>query len=436
MAGYSDILTRNVRNWIYLKYNRSPGLRIANSKLRTKKALLKHDVNVPKLLAVFKTMSEVVDFSWEELEGNFVVKPASSSGGEGIVVVKKKSKWAGEWFLMGGERVNIADLRQHCFDVLQGRFNLKRLADKVFVEERIKIHPKFLRLTKSGTPDIRVVVFNRVPVMAMLRIPTEESGARANLHQGAIGLGIDLATGITTYGVQNDRLIKRIYDRRRKKMIKVNGIRIPFWERILQLAVASQEAVPSLKYLGVDIVLDKDRGPMVLELNVRPGLSIQICNRAGLRKRLERVEGLKIRSAAHGIRVAQSLFSESFVDRVKGKGEMSVLSPLEPVRIKTLLKTPKKIDLIAKIDTGAFRSSMDKDTAREIGLLNKDNILYYRHYRSAIGRGRRRPVISVTFWLKGKKIITAVNVTNRKRLRTKFLIGRKNLSGFMIRIGE
>ncbi|MFH1561509.1 MAG: sugar-transfer associated ATP-grasp domain-containing protein [Patescibacteria group bacterium] len=436
MDKFSDILTKNVRNRVFLKYNGLHGRWIANSKLRTKKILLKNEVSTPKLIAVLKTEKAVNNFAWEKLDGNFVVKPFAGSGGEGILVIRKRARWAGEWYLMNGDKVDISDLRFHCIDILQGQFNVRRTPDRILIEERVKIHPKFLSFTKLGTPDIRVIVFNRVPIMAMLRIPTKESDGKANISHGAIGLGIDLATGITTFGVQNDKLIKKIFDRKRKKMIKVNGIKIPFWDRVLETAVNSQQAVGELNYVGVDVLIDKEFGPMVLELNARPGLSIQICNRAGLRRRLIRVEGLKIRNATHGIRIAKALFGESFVDQVRPDREIKVLSPLEPIRIKTFLKSPKKTDLIAKVDTGAFRSSIDKKFAKQLGLLSKDNVLYYRHYSSALGKKHRRPVIAVEFWLSGVKITTAVNVTDRNRLRTKFLIGRKDLGGFVIRVEE
>ena len=39
-----------------------------------------------------------------------------------------------------------------------------------------------------------------------------------------------------------------------------------------------------LGYVGVDIVLDANYGPMVLEANARPGLNIQIANNQGLLK--------------------------------------------------------------------------------------------------------------------------------------------------------
>ena len=40
------------------------------------------------------------------------------------------------------------------------------------------------------------------------------------------------------------------------------------------------------------MVLDKEEGPMVLELNARPGLAIQIANGAGLLPRLQHIESL------------------------------------------------------------------------------------------------------------------------------------------------
>jgi hypothetical protein len=45
-----------------------------------------------------------------------------------------------------------------------------------------------------------------------------------------------------------------------------------------------------LGYIGADVVLDARRGPMVLELNARPGLAIQLANRAGLMPRLDTVD--------------------------------------------------------------------------------------------------------------------------------------------------
>jgi alpha-L-glutamate ligase-like protein len=444
---YDQFLTKNERNKVYLRKNTSEGRALADSKYKTKRVLAKAGVGVPKLIARFKKYEDVKNFDWLKLDGNFVVKPVSGYGGEGIIIIRRKSKSPGEWVKMNGSNIGLDDLKGHCQEILQGRYSLHGMPDQVIVEERIKIHPMFLGITKSGTPDIRVIVYNSVPVMAMFRVPTEKSGGKANLQQGAIGLGVDLATGITTFGIEGKGSeIKKIYERGKKKLIKVNGIKIPMWREILETAVNCQKAIPGLGFLGVDVVLDKDSGPMVLEVNARPGLSIQICNKAGLKQRMDKVEGIEARSVNHAVTLSKYLFGESFFEKVEEKEKIKTVQPLEIIKMKIpkgfkpdLQKSVpikkgknKVVEVRAKIDTGAFRSSIDRDLAEKLGLLSTERVLYYRHYRSSLGRHNDRPVIGVTFWLKDRKVVTAVNVANRQKLRTKFLLGRKDLEGFLI----
>lgn len=430
MAKWKDILGKNARNRIYLRFNKKKARRLADSKLRTKSLLLKHDLPAPKLFAVFKDSNEILQFAWEDLPGNFVLKPSEGYGGEGIIVVKKKAKWAGEWELMDGSIVNIGFLRMHALDILAGKYSLHGLRDRAFVEERIKIHKTFRKYAFQGTPDVRVIVFNKVPVMAMLRLPTRESHGKANLHQGAIGVGIDMATGITTYGVVYNQPIKYLPGTKRK----LNGIKIPFWSRILEFSICIQEILPSLGFLAVDFVLDRKKGPMILEINARPGLSIQIANRAGLRRRLGRVEGLKVRNVEHGVKIAKALFAESFADKVKAEEGIKIVNVFEGVEVLAA-DGKTKIPVRAKIDTGAFRSSIDRGLAEELGLLEPENILFERYARGALGR-KKRPVIELIFYLKGKKIKTAVSVSDRSRLKTPLLIGRNDLKPFLVSVGE
>jgi len=443
---YRQFLTKNERNKIYLRKNNPMGKAIADSKYRTKKILAKNGVAVPKLIARFKKEKDLEKFRWEDLEGNFVIKPESGYGGEGILIVRKKIS-NDKFLMMNGKVIEIGDIKLHCEGILAGKYSLHAMMDKVLVEERIKIHPLFLALTKSGTPDIRVIVYNKVPVMAMLRVPTEKSNGRANLHQGAMGLGIDLATGITTFGIEGKgEQIYKIYDFGKKKKRKVNGIKIPFWREILEVAINCQKAIPSLGFMGVDVVLDKEKGPEVLEVNARPGLSIQVCNRAGLRGRMEKVDEIEVRSVDHAITLAKYLFGESFFEKIEAKEKSKMIESVETIRIKIpkgfkpelnkmiVIKKGKHrmVEVRAKVDTGALRSSIDERLAEKLGLLSEEKVLYYRHYRSALGKAAERPVIGLTFWLNGKKIVSAVNVAKREGLRTRFLIGRKDLNGFLI----
>ena len=417
----------NARNHNYLHFNSRRGRHISDSKLETKKILLKNNLPSPELIKTLTNYNDIENFNWENLPNNFVLKPSSGFGGEGILVIRKKSHFAGEWELMDGRKINIGDLKFHAQEIFSGRYSLHNAPDKAFIEERIKIMKVFGKYVQQGTPDIRVIVFNQIPVMAMLRLPTKESSGKANLHQGAVGVGIDLATGVTIDGVHHGQPVRYIPGTKRK----VNGLKVPQWNQILLIAVKVQQAIPSLGYAGIDFVISKDKGPLILELNARPGLAIQICNKAGLQKRLERVERLEIRSPEHAVDVAKALFSAPFADKVDLKEKAKILGLTEDIIIVGADKSHHEI--LAKIDTGADSSSIDEALAEECGLLKKDNIVFQKGYRSSLGRHRHRYIISLTYYLKGKKIEAFVSVADRSKLRNKFLIGKRDLRGFIIR---
>lgn len=426
MINAGNVLGLNARNRLFLSSNKKEGRKIADSKLQTKRFLRRAGLPTPRVLATFSNSAKINDFAWETLPDNFVLKPSKGFGGQGLLIVKKKAKWAGEWYLMDGSLIRTQDLRFHALEILAGRFSLHNTPDVAFIEERIKIQKIFAKYVWHGTPDIRVIVFNKVPVAAMLRLPTKESQGKSNLHQGAIGVGIGLATGITTHGVLNGRFIKFIPGTKRK----INGLKIPQWDKILTLAVRAQEAVPSLGYFGVDIVLDKERGPMILELNARPGLEIQNANLSPLKKRLERVEGLEVKDVDHGVRIAKALFTERFADRVMAEEGIKTIKVWEKVKI--VASDKQKVEVEAKIDTGAWKTSIDKDLAERLGILKNSNVLWTKIYKSSLGEEKRQ-VINLTFYLVGRKIETIANVASRKNLRTPLIIGRRDLEGFLIR---
>lgn len=425
MVKLSDLLGINARAADYLRLNYKQARQRADDKLVTKMLLARTKIKHPKLLATLSNREDVSGFDWTQLEGGFVIKPVSGLGGQGVLVVRRKLKNKQRWVVGEGKHVGVADLRLHASDIVDGRYSRNGLNDRAMIEERVKIHPKFRKLAVGGTPDVRVIVYNRVPVMAMLRIPTEESGGKANLHQGAIGLGVDIATGITTHGVYKDRLIDFFPDSNKK----VNGLTLPNWNDILLMAVKTQ-MVSRLNYLSVDFLIDFEKGPLVLELNDQPGLSIQLANRAGLKKRLERVEGLEIETAEKGVRVAKALFAARFARKVGPiGGEKQVVGVYETVGVKP--DVGNRIEIVAKIDTGARGTSIDEKLANELGLLKPEHILWEKKYKSALGEEIRR-VIEVDFRLRGRRIKAKASVTKRHTLRFQMIIGRRDLEGFIV----
>jgi alpha-L-glutamate ligase-like protein len=255
-----------------------------DDKVRTKRLCHERGISVPETFAVIEYFGDLKRLG-RVIEGReqFVIKPASGSGGRGVLVIVARE---GEAFVRAqGQRISFSGLRYHASTTLSGLYSLGGQPDHAIVEERIVPHPAFEGLAVAGTPDIRIIVYRGVPAMAMLRLPTKASGGRANLHQGAVAAGIDLETGRTFGGVCRNHAIIAHPDTE----LAIGGLRIPHWDRAVAMAKSLSEAV-GMGYVGVDIVLDAVKGPVVLEANARPGLAVQIANRGGLLKILENID--------------------------------------------------------------------------------------------------------------------------------------------------
>jgi alpha-L-glutamate ligase-like protein len=212
-----------------------------------------------------------------------VIKPARGAGGSGIVLVKGHT--VGGFIKQNGEVILTKDLTYHISDILSGIYSLEGLEDRAFIEALVHPDTVFDAVTYCGVPDIRIIVYRGVPAMSMVRLPTRASDGKANLHRGAIGVGIDMAEGTTLAGVHRSGVVTHHPDTHKP----VSGIQVPHWERMLLIAAKAVD-MTGLHYLGVDLVIDQERGPLLLELNARPGLQIQIANQAGLLRRLELID--------------------------------------------------------------------------------------------------------------------------------------------------
>jgi alpha-L-glutamate ligase-like protein len=213
----------------------------------------------------------------------FVIKPNRGSGGRGILVITGRERQ--RFVRHNGSRLRLEHVRQHISDILSGMYSLGGRPDQALVQQRVRLHPAFAWAAYKGIPDIRLILYRSEPAMAMLRLPTRSSNGRANLHQGGIGVGVDLDSGITHHAVRKNRFV----DRHPDTDMPVVGMKVPHWREILAMSRRVAEAV-GLGYIGVDIVIDAEEGPMLLEANARPGLAIQIANGRGLLPRLRAID--------------------------------------------------------------------------------------------------------------------------------------------------
>lgn len=426
MAVTKSILGMNARNFLYIRrYNSTDAKRHADDKLVTKEVLLKNRLPVPKLIVGFYQTDDIKHFHWKLPRDGFVIKPARGFGGGGILAI---TSWDGKKATTRtGETYTKEQLQSHLYDIFDGAYSLNFLPDKAFIEGLVTPSMFFSKLNSLGVPDIRVIVFNKVPVMAMLRFPTKQSKGKANVHLGALAIGIDIRTGMTTHAIYKGKRITYFPETKRK----ISEIQIPQWKEILLLA--SRAAIASkLGYAGIDIVLDEKRGPLVLEVNARPGLAIQNANLASLRTRLERVEDMHIATAERGLELGQSLFSVFSSEKTKSTAP-KILTVIQPVMIHGNLidghlQSVRKKEVLAKLDSGAYRTSIDRKLAKELKLPINNQKVYVK---SASGKAYR-PTVHVTFELAGKKIKTIASVVDRSHLKFPIIIGRLDLQGFLI----
>jgi alpha-L-glutamate ligase-like protein len=280
----SLVLGMNQRNLDYIQsHNQRRDFELADDKLLTKEIMEAAGVPVPRTYRAYRHLFEL-----ERIERDlspypeFVIKPAHGRGGGGILVIAQRQQ--GAWIGVGGTSYPVEALRRHLSDVIFGVFSFEHL-DAAIIEERIRQLSAVDTLSPFGLADIRVILLQDQPIMAMMRVPTRQSRGRANLHQGALGIGLDLPTGGMVNAVLHGRRLQRHPD----TGVALCGQTVPCWNEVLRISRAAARALP-LKYIGADIAL-AEQGPVLLEVNVRPGLEIQNANLVGLRPRLEAVEG-------------------------------------------------------------------------------------------------------------------------------------------------
>lgn len=410
--GTKGILGINARNLLYIRpYNQKKEIKLADDKIKTKQFLAARGVPVPKLYGVIRNNEELEKFDFNTLSNSFVVKPNNGFGGEGIIPITDKKD--GFYITAGSGKLSKDEIKDHIRDILDGRFSISNIGDSAFFEQYIMADDVIGKYSYEGLPDIRIVVHNLIPVMAMLRLPTKESKGKANLHQGAIGVGIDISKGETTHIAYKNKIIEELPD----GLGKIKGLKIPYWDEMLLIASKIQ-LTTNLGYLAADLCLDKNSGPILLEINARAGLGVQIANLAPLRKRLERIEGVKVTSPTKGVRIAKDMFghaAEKEKTKTPGKEVVGAEEEIEIIQKKGTLK------LFAKIDTGKQRSIIDEEAAVKAGLL--EDTKDYDDEKSTL---------KLKFSLKKQRIQTIVDVEKIPSKKYKMIIGGRDLTDFLV----
>lgn len=407
------VLGLNARNLLYIKpFNPKKAVALADDKLKTKAYLAARGIPVARIYARIETRKQLSTFNFDSLPDHFALKPNFGFGGEGILIIKGRTK-DGRFLRQGKHPMSNREMIEHIEDILEGRFSINGMPDTAFFERLLVSHECFTPFRPAGLPDLRIVVFNLVPVMAMLRVPTAQSGGKANVHLGGVGIGIDVAKGITTHATQFNNIVPLL-----PHGASPSGFEIPFWDEILLIASRIQYYT-NIGYLAVDLTIDAEQGPVLLEVNARAGLMVQVANLAPLRTRLERIEGAPVSSPEKGVRMAQDLFGEKVhakqSNSVPAKPVLSLRETIHVAGDGLTIEVPVAIaldyerttfspELVSElVEKGALeRTETDEDTYR------------------------------AKFTLEGKKIQTLIQSGDVAIPGVRAVIGQRELSGFLI----
>jgi len=357
------LLWQNARNLKYIKwFNSKLAKDLADSKLKTKEFLKTKNIPVPETFSILKRHEEITDELVEKFITPFVLKPNKGFWWKWIIIIdKKNSVW--DFLSITGKSYSNSEMKKHLLNILDGFFSLSGSRDTVVVEKKIEIDDEVQILWTYWLPDIRIIVFNMVPVMAMLRIPTEKSGGKANLHSWACAAWIDIWTGKLTYITQFWKIIKSV-----PWIWDIRWLVLPNWNKMLEMSVKVQKET-RIWYLGCDIVMDNKDGPLLLEINVRPWLEVQVANLARLKDRLERVEWIYVNSVDKWVRLWKDLFSWDIEDKIKKISWKEVVWAREYVKITYL---EKDFIYLAEVESSKNTSIISKQFLLDVLKIGKD----------------------------------------------------------------
>lgn len=404
----TGILGINARNLLFIRpFNKEKSVEIADDKLKTKAFLSARGIPVPKLLAVINNRQELENFNPFKLPGEFVLKPNLGYGGQGIIPILGRNN--GRFTGPDGQTFSKDDLYEHMKHILSGDFSISDRADRAFFEKLIVTDDLLGKYSYKGLPDIRIIVHNLVPVMAMLRLPTIESNGKANIHLGAIGAGIDLAKGEVTHLLYRHKIIKEIPGQG-----PIRGLKIPFWDELLKIASKAQLAT-NLGYMGADIAIDKHQGPVLLEINARAGISIQLANLTPLRKRLEKLDEVNIKSVEKGVRLAKDMFGYSIEKDIKSLSGKKVIGIYEHLEF---FHHNESIESVAFINTSRKKSYISLKLAKQLGII-----------KSKKQKDIDKLTIKLKFKLAGTKLTSIFKLDKNIRKKYDVIIGNRDLTG-------
>ena len=323
----------------YLKYiralNPKKDMKLADSKLKTKKLLQDLDIPNPKVLDIISNRKQLKNYDFSKfIWQDFVIKP------------NKWSKW--KWILicnMINEKIikvswNLIDIdnfKKQIADILDGRYSMTTWNDVSFIEEKIIPWDGFSIFCEYWLADIRLINMKLVPIMAMLRYPTKESGWKANIAAWWIWFWIEIASWKINTMYYNKKIYTKEFPEEYKHFM---WIQILYWDDIL-LYSSQIQYFTNMWYLWFDWTISKN-WPNLIEINAMAWMEIQLVNWEWLENRFKKVEDLNISLPSKWVEIWKTLFSKKSTNPTIQK---NIIYLEQPGFLKTIDSNPEQSDI-------------------------------------------------------------------------------------------
>ncbi|MCR5182209.1 MAG: hypothetical protein K6D56_04250 [Clostridia bacterium] len=143
---------------------------------------------------------------------------------------------------------------------------------KPLVEEVVRQHPTMDLLCSTSVNTIRVITILKDGEARIVAggIRMGQNGIFVdNFNAGGIGVVYDLKTGVViSDGYDKQR---RVYKTVPESGVTLKGFQIPLWDEVVSLVKEASLVVPQVGYVGWDVAISADRGPLLIEGNSYPG---------------------------------------------------------------------------------------------------------------------------------------------------------------------
>lgn len=151
------------------------------------------------------------------------------------------------------------------------------------VEPYIEQHESLNALYPNAVSSFRIVtvcVNNNIEVILTCMFVGAGGTSMSNLHQGGLRLPISESGELGEIGVRLN-VVRGLYKSHPDTGVVFKGFKVPYWEKVIELAIRAHKCFPSIPSVGWDVAISRT-GPLIIEGNPKWGAaSFQCTNGPG-----------------------------------------------------------------------------------------------------------------------------------------------------------